>query len=36
MGIDKPNYTQIPNLLLDDLMMHMGEAELKVTLLLPV
>lgn len=32
MGVDKPNYTQIPNLMLDDLMMYMGEAELKVTL----
>lgn len=32
MGVDKPNYTQIPNLLLEDLMMHMSEAELKVTL----
>lgn len=32
MGVDKPNYTQIPNLLLDDLMPHMGEAELKVTM----
>lgn len=34
MGVDKPNYTQMPNLLLDDLMMHMGEAELKVTIAL--
>jgi phage replication O-like protein O len=32
MGVDKPNYTQIPNVLLDDLMLQMGEAELKVTL----
>lgn len=34
MGVDKPNYTQVPNLLLDDLMMNMGEAELKVTIAL--
>lgn len=32
MGVDKPNYTQIPNTLLDDLMMLMDGAELKVTL----
>lgn len=32
MGVDKPNYTQIPNLILDDLIMHMSGAELKVTL----
>lgn len=32
MSIDKPNYTQIPNTLLDDLMMLMDGAELKVTL----
>jgi phage replication O-like protein O len=31
MAIDKPNYTQIPNLLLDDLMRHMSPAEFKVT-----
>lgn len=34
MGVDKPNYTQMPNLLLDDLLMQMGEAELKVTIAL--
>jgi hypothetical protein len=34
MGVDRPNYTQTPNLLLDDLMPYMGEAELKVTLVL--
>ena len=32
MSIDKPNYTQVPNLMLDDLLMLMGEAEIKVTL----
>lgn len=32
MGVDKPNYTQVPNLLIEDLMIHMSEAELKVTL----
>ena len=32
MGVDKPNYTQIPNLLLDDLFPLMAEAELRVTL----
>lgn len=32
MGVDKPNYTQVPNLLLDDLMRYMDGAELKVTL----
>lgn len=32
MGVDKPNYTQIPNLLLDDLLMLMSDAEMKVTL----
>lgn len=32
MGYDKPNYTQIPNLLLDVHMKEMGEAELKVCL----
>jgi hypothetical protein len=31
-GIDKPNYTQTPNVLFDELMRDMGEAELKVTL----
>lgn len=34
MGVDKPNYTQMPNLLLDDLLMQMGEAEMKVTIAL--
>lgn len=34
MGVDKPNYTQMPNLLLDDLLMLMGEAEMKVTIAL--
>lgn len=32
MGVDKPNYTQIPNLILDDIMRYMDGAELKVTL----
>lgn len=32
MGVDKPNYTQIPNLILDDLIIYMSGAELKVTL----
>jgi hypothetical protein len=31
-GIDKPTYTQTPNILFDELMRDMGEAELKVTL----
>lgn len=31
-GIDKPNYTQTPNILFDVLMADMGEAELKVVL----
>ncbi len=34
MGVDRPNYTQIPNLLLDDLLPYMGEAEMRVTLAL--
>lgn len=34
MGVEKPNFTQVPNLFLDDLFMHMKEAELKVTLAL--
>lgn len=32
MGLDKPNYTQVANLILDDLMRYMSGAELKVTL----
>lgn len=32
MGVDKPNYTQIPNLILDHIMRYMDGAELKVTL----
>lgn len=32
MGLDKPNYTQIPNLLLDELMLYMSGSELKVVL----
>lgn len=32
MSVDKPNYTQIPNLLLDDFMADMDGSELKVTL----
>lgn len=31
-GIDKPTYTQTPNILFDELMRDMSEAELKVTL----
>lgn len=31
-GIDKPNYTQTPNILFDDLMRDMGEAEFKITM----
>ncbi len=34
MSIDKPNYTQIPNLLIDDYMPFMGEAELKVVMMM--
>ena len=32
MTIKKPNYTQIPNVILDKLMKDMGEAELKVVM----
>jgi hypothetical protein len=32
MAIEKPNYTQIPNVVLDDLMALMEETELRVTL----
>lgn len=32
MGIPKPNYTQVPNVLLDDMMKDMKEAELRVVL----
>ena len=32
MGYDKPKFTQIPNLLLDEQMAVMGDAELRVTL----
>lgn len=31
---ERPNYTQVPNLLFDELMKEMGEAELRVTLCL--
>lgn len=34
MSIEKPNYTQMPNLFLDDLFRLMGEAELRVTLVI--
>lgn len=34
MGLDKPNYTQVANLILDDLMKYMSGAELKVVLVI--